>query len=369
MTVRFLKLNEQNMSLVNDLEVAFKRVLSSGSYVSGNEVKNFESEFAGMHNVKYAVACNSGTSALYLSLVALGISYGDEVIVPGMTFIATIEAVAMTGATPVVVDVDEYTLNLNVACVEEGLSSKTKAVVFVHLHGNSSGIIEMAEFCRSKGIPLLEDAAQAHFSGHTGVSVGNFGAAAAFSFYPGKNLGAIGEGGCVITNDIEIAERMRLIRNWGSKKKYVHEVRGGNYRMDELQAAFLSAKLKYIRNWTETRRNLAKDYFTALREVAQHLPTIEAGADHVFHIFALRLDRRHDLKDFLQQHDIDTGIHYPDPISELKPWQSLMKIVGNQTNSRLASQQLLSLPISESHSKDEIKYVSELVLRFLLLKP
>jgi len=369
MTLRFLKLNEQNMSLIDDLEIAFKRVLSSGSYVSGNEVKNFESEFASMHNVKYAVACNSGTSALYLSLIALGIGHGDEVIVPGMTFIATIEAVVMTGATPVVVDVDEYTLNLNVACVEKGLSQKTKAVVFVHLHGNSSGVFELSEFCRIKGIPLLEDAAQAHLSGHTGVLVGNFGAAAAFSFYPGKNLGAIGEGGCVITNDSEVAERMRLIRNWGSKKKYVHEVRGGNYRMDELQAAFLSAKLKHIGNWTETRRNLAKDYFNALREFPQHLPRIELGADHVFHIFAIRLERRNDLRDFLQANDIDTGIHYPDPISELKPWQSFTKIIGKQINSRLASQQLLSLPISESHSRDEIKSISDLVLRFLLLKP
>jgi dTDP-4-amino-4,6-dideoxygalactose transaminase len=368
MTLRFLKLNEQNIGLIDDLEIAFKRVVSSGSYVSGSEVKNFESEFARIHNVKYAVACNSGTSALYLSLVALGISYGDEVIVPGMTFIATIEAVVMTGATPVVVDVDEYSLNLNVACVEEGLSSKTKAVVFVHLHGNSSGVFELAEFCRIKGIPMLEDAAQAHLSGHTGVLVGNFGAAAAFSFYPGKNLGAIGEGGCVITNDIEVAERMRLIRNWGSKKKYVHEVRGGNYRMDELQAAFLSVKLKHIRNWTEIRRGLAKEYFNALKEFPNQLPKIEAGADHVFHIFALRHDCRSDLKDFLQQNDVETGIHYPDPISELRPWQSFVKIIGSQENARLASRQLLSLPISESHTIDEIMSISDLVLRFLQLR-
>jgi len=362
---KFLKLREQNMSLKKELEVAFERVLRSGNYVSGVEVQSFEEAFANLQGVKHAIACNSGTSAIYLSLLALGIGRGDEVVVPGMTFVATIEAVVQAGATPVVADVDNRFLNLSVASIQEAISERTKAVIFVHLHGNASGIVGVADFCLSKGIHLIEDAAQAHLSGHSGLFVGNFGSLAAFSFYPGKNLGAIGEGGCVTTNDAELAERVRLSRNWGSRKKYVYEVRGGNYRMDELQAAFLSVKLGKLKTWTEIRIRLAGEYFSALSSSSISLPEIEFGASHVFHIFAVRTKSRDSLKESLQQNAIETGIHYPSAIAELEPWIPYFRVNGCQINSIDAANQLLSLPISEFHTKEEIDSISDLIINHL----
>jgi dTDP-4-amino-4,6-dideoxygalactose transaminase len=357
MKVKFLDLASQNSEIREELLKVLPEVLDSGHYVSGKFVEKFESKFALAIGTRFAVACNSGTSALYLALTACGIGPGDEVIVPNMTFIATIEAVVQAGATPVVLEVDRLHWNLNSSLLVEAISPKTKAIIFVHLHGNPSGILEVSKVAKQNNLLLIEDVAQAHLAESPIGKAGSIGDVAAFSFYPGKNLGAIGEGGCVTTNSETIFEKVKLIRNWGSKVKYVHEIRGSNYRMDELQAAFLSIKLDKLPEWTKRRQDLAIIYNDFFDKFGIKRPQVQESHKHVYHIYAICVPNRDYLRDLLAKSHIDTGIHYPEAITEIAPWTQFLKHPRDDGTSTDLARNFLSMPISDQLKTVEVDYV------------
>jgi dTDP-4-amino-4,6-dideoxygalactose transaminase len=278
-----------------------------------------------------------------------------------MTFIATIEAVVAVGATPVVADVDPSTWNINLEIAAEKLSKKTKALIFVHLHGNPVGVTAAKEFCESNGIYLIEDAAQAHLAYIEEKFVGNFGDVAAFSFYPGKNLGALGEGGCLVTSDSAISEKAKLIRNWGSKQKYQHEVRGTNFRMDEIQGAILEVKLRKLMNWTQHRRILSGIYNEFFDELGIGRPFTQKGAGHSYHIYSIVVRNRDYLQKYLSENLIDTGIHYPSAVGQIQPWREYFRGSVDCNVSEDLAKSFLSLPLSDQHSSDDIKRVIEVI--------
>lgn len=357
--IGFMDLKSQNGYVREELIQHFLEVLDSGNYVSGKFVSQFEDAFAKAHDAKFAIACNSGTSAIEIILKSLGLGPGDEVILPAMTFVATMEAVVATGATPVLVDVDDVTWNLSAASVRKGVTARTKAVIFVHLHGSSSGICEVAEVAKEYGVHLIEDAAQAHLAKCGGVFVGNFGVAAGFSFYPGKNLGALGEGGAIVTNSKSLDESARLIRNWGAKQKYNHLVRGGNFRMDEIQAGFLDIKLRNLLNWTLKRQELAKVYDSFFDSIGVQRPN-NAGIFHSYHIYAIRVSNRDEISQELNRNGINTGIHYPHSLASMDPWRKFFRVSEAPNVSTALSKTFLSLPLHESLSTDDLKYISEI---------
>ena len=362
--ISFMDLKSQNGYVREELLQHFIEVLDSGSYVSGKFVSQFESSFAAAHDAKFAVACNSGTSAIEIILKSLGLGPRDEVIIPAMTFVATMEAVVATGATPVLVDVDDLTWNLSAENVRRGVTSRTKAVIFVHLHGSSAGIRGVAEVAKEYGLHLIEDAAQAHLARYEGVSVGNFGIAAGFSFYPGKNLGALGEGGAIVTNSKDLENSARLIRNWGAKQKYTHLVRGSNFRMDEIQAGFLEIKLKYLHGWTLKRQELAQIYDSFFDSIDIQRPN-HTGIFHSYHIYAIKISNRDEIATKLNQRGIDTGIHYPHSLSTMEPWKKYFQVGQEPTVSTALSKGFLSLPVHESLSSEEIRYILETLREIL----
>lgn len=362
--IKFLNLRAQNNSIRDEILAAFENVLDSGFYVSGENVEKFEQSFSRVHNSKYAIGCNSGTSAIEIILRSLDVGPGDEVIIPAMTFVATMEAVVAVGATPVLVDVDLTTWNLCLDSAKKAISVRTKAMIFVHLHGSTIGVNEVKNFCEENNILLIEDAAQAHLATNNGVSVGQFGIAAAFSFYPGKNLGALGEGGAILTNSIALKEKAELVRNWGARQKYRHEIRGSNFRMDELQAAILSVKLKRLADWTEKRRELAQIYDEFFEKYEIHGP-FNPNGEHVFHIYAVRLDNRDKVSEYLKARGIQTGIHYPKSLDTLSAWEPYFKLGDNTTNAHNLADNLLSLPLNEFLVEDDILYVTDTLLEIL----
>ena len=265
--IKFVDLQRQYNNIRTEIDKAIKHVLESSSFVLGPFTEEFEKNFAQAHNAKHCITVNSGTSALYLILKALGIGEGDEVIVPVNTFIATAEAVSLNNAKPVFVDIDEKTYNINPDLIENYITSRTKAIICVHLYGQPAEIDNLTKIAKKHNLYLIEDACQAHIAEYKGKKVGTFEIAAAFSFYPGKNLGAYGEGGAILTNNDELAEKIRMLRDHGSRRKYYHEIIGGNFRMSSLQAAILNVKLKYLEEWTEKRRSIACFYNQLLSEV------------------------------------------------------------------------------------------------------
>lgn len=363
--IPFLNLSAQNREVRDPLIKAFEEILDSGIYISNTNVSAFEESFNSTQKVPHTVACNSGTAALMLALQSIGVAPGDEIMVPGMTFIATIEAVVAVGATPVIIDVDSDSWNIDTEMARRKISTKTKAMIFVHLHGNPLGIIEAKNFCNENGLILVEDAAQAHLAEVDGVTVGNFGAVAAFSFYPGKNLGALGEGGCLSTTDATIYEKAMLIRNWGSREKYVHEIRGSNYRMDELQAAFLKIKLKELNKWTIRREGLAKNYDDFFDSVNIQRPSTRPCIRHTYHIYSILMDNRDDLRNYLSENSIESGIHYPSPINKMKPWIKYFANYSPTPVSEKFSRNCISLPLSDQHTENQIFKVIDVVDKFL----
>jgi len=355
--VLFTNLKAQNNLVREKLIESFSEILDTGNYISGKHVASFESSFAKIHDSKYGIACNSGTAAIEIILKALNIGTGDEVILPAMTFVATMEAVVATGATPVLVDVDEINWNISAKAASKAITTKTRAIIFVHLHGSPSGIESIYSLCNLKNIYLIEDAAQAHLAKSKNKSVGTFGVAAAFSFYPGKNLGALGEGGAIVTNSKSLADKMCLIRNWGAKKKYVHEIRGSNFRMDEIQASFLEIKLSYLFEWTTIRRNLAAIYDNRLDKLKIIRPFNEA-IDHSYHIYSIRVANRDRVAMELSRFGIDTGIHYPFSLHSMEPWKEYFRLGSEVENADLIANDFISLPIHESLTVDDIEYVT-----------
>jgi dTDP-4-amino-4,6-dideoxygalactose transaminase len=312
--IPFLDLAFTYEELKTELDEAYSRVMRSGQYILGAEVSAFESEFAAYCRAKHCVAVANGLEALFLILKAYGIGADDEVLVPGNTAIPTWLAVSHAGATPVPVEPGLATYNIDCDLLGEGLTSRTRAIIAVHLYGQPAAMDQIRSFAQQHGLHVIEDAAQAHGAHYRGIPVGSISDAAGFSFYPTKNLGAFGDGGAVVTNDGELAERVRLLRNYGSQVKNVHTIPGFNSRLDPLQAAFLRVRLRHLDEWNLRRQAIARIYLRELSEVEGcGLPEVPAWAEPVWHQFVIRHARRDDLRDYLMGTGIETAIHYPIP--------------------------------------------------------
>jgi len=312
--IPFLDLKAAYGELQADLDAAYRRVMESGWFILGDEVDSFEREFAASCGQKHCIGVADGLDALVLILRGYGIGEGDEVVVPANTYIATWLAVSLVGATPIPVEPDPETYNIDPGRIAAAITTKTRALLPVHLYGHPADMDPICTLGREHGLKVIEDAAQAHGATYKGKRAGSLGDAAAFSFYPGKNLGAYGDGGAIVTDDAELADRLRVLRNYGSRKKYFNEVKGVNSRLDSLQAAFLRAKLPYLDNWNRRRREIARQYRLSLAEIpGLRLPEVAPGAEPAWHLFVVRHSGRDALRQHLTEAGIGTLIHYPIP--------------------------------------------------------
>lgn len=363
MNVPFLDLKSPYLELKDELDAAYRRVMESGWYILGKEVEAFEAEFAAYCEAKHCIGVGNGLDALHLILRAMGIGPGDEVIVPANTYIATWLAVSYSGATPVPVEPDEQTYNINPGLVEEAISKKTKAILPVHLYGQPADMDPINALAARYGLKVIEDAAQAHGARYKGRRAGGLGDAAGFSFYPGKNLGALGDGGAVVTNDDELADRVRVLRNYGSKVKYHNEVKGYNSRLDELQAALLRVKLPKLDEWNDRRRAVAMGYLEHLAAVpGLILPSVPDWAEPVWHLFVVRHPQRDALQKKLGEAGIGTLIHYPIPPYVSEAYACEFEGVACPLAERLADT-VLSLPMGPHLSTSEQKSVIRSILQ------
>jgi len=357
MNVPFLDLKDQYRELHEQLDVAYRRVAESGRFILGPEVESFESEFAAYCEARHCIGVGNGLDALHLILRAAEIGAGDEVIVPGNTYIATWLAVSYAGATPIPVEPDERTYNIDTEKFEAAITSRTRAIMAVHLCGQPADMDAINEVAVRHDLKVIEDCAQAHGARYKGKRVGALGFAAAFSFYPGKNLGASGVGGAVTTNDHDLARRVRLIGNYGSKVKYYNETKGLNSRLDEFQAAFLRVKLPRLDEWNDRRKQIAKDYLQALKGLEKlTLPHVPDWADPVWHLFMVRHPRRDLLQKHLTANGVGTIIHYPVPPHLQKAYAELEYARGQFPISEKLADEVLSLPMSPHLSPAEASY-------------
>jgi len=345
MSIPMLDLRGQYLQIREELLLAMQEVADSSTYVLGPKVAEFEQAFADYVGAKNCVAVNSGTSALHLALISAGVERWDEVITVPMTFIATSWAISYVGATPVFVDVDPQTYTMDVAQVERCITSKTRAILPVHLYGQTADLAPLVDISQRRGIPLIEDAAQAHGAEYAGKRAGTFGLAGCFSFYPGKNLGALGEGGAVVTNDERIAARLRALRDHGQSRRYQHDELGFNYRMDALQGAVLAVKLKYLDRWTEARDLLANRYLKLMQDLPLQLPHVGCERRHAWHLFVALHPERDRLRRELERKGIQTGLHYPIPLHLQKAYQHLHHRNGDFPVSEQIARECLTLPL------------------------
>ncbi len=362
--VPFLDLRAQYKSIKKEIDEAIQAVIDSCAFAGGPYVERFEEEFALYCNASYSVAVGSGTEALWLALLALGVGPDDEVITVPNTFIATAEAITYTGAKPVFVDVNESYYTMNAELIEKAITKKTKVIIPVHLYGQMCEMDSIMKVANKHGLLVLEDACQAHGATYNKRKAGSIGHAGAFSFYPGKNLGAYGEAGAVVTNDKEIADKIIMLRDHGQRKKYHHELYGWNARMDGIQGAILSVKLKYLDKWNESRRRVA-DRYRILLEVQDSivLPKVMEENEHVYHVYAIRLDNRDKVINLLREKEIGCGIHYPIPINEQAAYHSSMN--SSYPVSTQCAKELLSLPIYSELSNKQISTISMELLEIL----
>ena len=368
MRVPFLDLKTQYHSIREEIAEAIQRVLDSSQYILGPEVLAFEGAFAAAQGASHCIATNNGTSALHLALWALGIKSGDEVILPVNTFIATAEAVLLCGATPIFVDHDEY-YNLDADEVERRITRRTRAIMAVHLYGQLANMQELSRIAQRNGLMLIEDAAQAHLASLGDKKAGAWGRATGFSFYPGKNLGAYGEAGAVLTEDAALAEKMRRIRDHGSENKYWHTIAGHNYRLEALQGAILGVKLKHLQSWTELRQDHAAQYNKLLADVPEiTLPKVREGAGHVYHLFVIQAKERDKLKEFLDQREISTGLHYPVPLHLQPCFRNLGYKEGAFSRAERAANRILSLPMYPELTNEQIAFVAGSIHEFYASK-
>ena len=359
MTIPFVDLKAPGAELLDQYEAAFRSVVERAAYTLGPEVKEFEAAFASFCGCTHAIGVSSGTDALKLACLAVGVDHGDEVIVPANTFIATAEAVSHIGARPVFVDVLEDA-TMDPAALASAMTERTKAIVPVHLFGQPARMDEILSFADERGIPVIEDVCQAHGALYRGRLCGSMGAAAAFSFYPGKNLGALGDGGAVTTNDAAIAECVSLLRNHGQSDKYTHAAVGYCDRLHNLQAAFLNVKLPHLVGWNAARQRAAALYDAALADVpgVTRIPT-RAGVEHVFHLYVIELDDRDAVRDALVAAGVECGIHYPIPLHLTPAYASLGYARGDFPVAERLAERILSLPMHPYLSKEQIAYVVE----------
>ena len=363
--VPFVDLEAQYARIAPEVNAAITSVLSRCNFILGQQVEEFEQAFAKFVRAKYAIGVSSGLDALRLALAALDISTGDEVIVPANTYIATALAVSATGARPVFVDCDADTYNIDVRQIAAAITSRTRAIIPVHLTGQAADMDPILEIAGRHGIHVVEDAAQAHGTLYKGRPCGSIGTAGCFSFYPGKNLGAYGDGGLVATNDANLAERMRRLRNYGQRKKYEHTEKGLNARLDTIQAAILNVKLKYLQSWNEARARHAARYRAALAEAGVTVQQQIPHSTHIFHLFMIAVDDRNALQAHLDRVGVQTGIHYPKPVHLQEAYADLGYRKGFFPVSEKMADRILSLPMFPELTDQQIDLVCDEVLEFV----
>lgn len=351
------------LSCKDEIDAAISRVLTSGRYILGREVDTFESEFASFLNVENAIGVGNGTDAIHLALRALGVGSSDEVILPSHTAVATAAAVTQCGATPVFVDISRDSFCLDPLRLEHCITTRTKAIIAVHLYGRSCEMNQICEIGLRHGIPILEDCAQAHGASYLGKTVGSLGVIGCFSFYPTKNLGALGDGGAIVTSNTELARQIRRMREYGWEQRYVSEVPGWNSRLDELQAAILRVKLGKLEVHNLARRKLANRYLELLKDCPIALPTVDNHTTHVFHLFVIRTNARNALQEYLRRRGIETTIQYPIPIHK----QAAYRVYANDCHlpeTDIVAEEILSLPIYPELTHWEQDVVIEAIKEF-----
>ena len=360
--IPYADLRRQYRAIKPEIDEAVLRVLDSTQFILGEEVAAFEREFAAYCGTADAIGVNSGTSALHLALLAADVGPGDEVITVPFTFVATAAAIVYTGATPVFVDIDPEMLTMAPAAIERVITPRTKAIMPVHLYGHAADMDPILDIARRRGLVVIEDAAQAHGAAYKGRPCGSLGAMAAFSFYPGKNLGAYGEGGAVVTSDPALAKKIRVMRSWGEERRYEHSVKGFNYRMDGIQGAILRVKLRHLEAWTDARRARAAEYARAFAGSGIATPVERPDCRHVYHVYAVRLSQRDSTRAALQAAGIQTGVHYPIPIHLQPAHADLGYGRGDFPVSEQAASQVLSLPMFPEMTVEQVEQVAAAVL-------
>ena len=365
MNVPFLDLKAQYKTIKDEISTAINEVIENTAFTGGPFVAKFENEFAKFCGVQHAIGVGNGTDALWASLVALGIGAGDEVITTPNTFIATAEAISLSGATPVFVDIDEQTHNINPALIEAAITPKTKAIIPVHLFGQPADMDPIMAIAEKHGLKVVEDACQAHGAEYKGRKAGSIGAAGCFSFYPGKNLGAYGEGGGIVTDDEALAAKIRMFRDHGQAKKYYHDMIGWNARLDGIQGAVLDVKLKYLNDWNEARRRHARDYTAGLSSIKDVVVPQEAEyAKHVYHIYALRVQNRDKFMAYLNEKGIACGIHYPIPLHLQNAYAFMQKGPGSFPAAEKCAAEYVSLPMFAELTDEQVAYVIEQIKEY-----
>ena len=360
--IPFVDLKAQYRSIKGEIDAAVHGVLESCQFTLGSEVALFEAEFAAYCGGAHGIGVNTGTSALHLALLAAGVGPGDEVVTVPFTFIATVSAIDYIGAQPVFVDIDPLTFTMDVSALEAAITERTRAIVPVHLYGQPADMDPILEIAQRHGLRVIEDACQAHGAEYKGRRVGSLGDLGCFSFYPGKNLGACGEGGMVVTDDPELARRVRMLRDWGGERRYEHLIKGYNFRLEGLQGAVLRVKLAHLDRWTRARQRTAHHYDTLLADSDVQTPLTRTGVRHVHHLYVVRSTRRQALQQALGEQDIQTGIHYPTPVHLLPAFAELGHRPGDFPQAEQAAREVLSLPMYAELDVEQAAEVAHAVI-------
>lgn len=365
MKIPFADIKRQYKEIKSEIDVAVSSVIESGAFVRGPFVEEFENQYADAYGVKNCISCANGTDAIYIALKSLGIGLCDEVITTSASWISTSEVVTQAGAKVIFCDIDQNTSNIDVDKLEERITDKTKAVIVVHLYGHPCDMDKITSLCQKHNLFLIEDCAQAHFAEFKGKKVGTFGNIGCFSFYPGKNLGAFGDAGCMVTNDETLAKNVKMFANHGSLIKHQHQIEGINSRLDGIQAAVLSVKLKYIDRWTNRRIEIAKMYNKLLADVSEiQLPLLDEDKKSVFHLYVIKTDKRDELKKYLADNGISTGQHYPSALPFLEAYSYLNHKKEDFPVAHKWSETILSLPMFPEMDNVEAVYVCEKIKEF-----
>lgn len=359
MHIPFVDLKAQYLSIKNEIDTAIAKVIDETSFIGGEPVKKFEAEFAAHTNVKHCISCANGTDSIEILLKAFGIGDGDEVIVPAISWISTSEAVSAIGAVPVFVDIEPNYYTIDHTKIEAKITKSTKAIIPVHLYGHPASMLEIMAIAKKYNLIVIEDCAQSHDAEVNGIKVGNWGQAASYSFYPGKNLGAYGDAGCMTTNNDEIAAKSRMIANHGQIKKHHHLMEGRNSRLDSLQAAILSAKLPYLKKWTNARIENAAYYNSKVTEATGVTPSVRENSKHVFHLYVVRVKERPAIIEMLKQSGVESAIHYPTALPFLPCYTHQKNGPKDFPVAHQYQNEILSLPLYPELTKIQMDYVIE----------